>query len=137
MPSIRLPRLDAEHPREARARRSSEAVLAFAAVVSLVVLAFDVRRPAAPGASWRSLAVDVARDGRGRLRLLPGVGTVRASAILDDRARHGPVESVEELDRVRGLGQKTVRALVAAGAIVGPPPPARRPPEEPVAPRRR
>ena len=39
--------------------------------------------------------------------------------ILRDRVSSGPVPSVEALDRVPGLGPKTVEALRRAGATVG------------------
>jgi competence ComEA-like helix-hairpin-helix protein len=45
------------------------------------------------------------------LGLLPGIGPVRAEAIARDRARRGPLESLEDLTRVMGLGPGTVERL--------------------------
>ena len=39
---------------------------------------------------------------------LPGIGPVRAKAIVEDRAKNGPFRTVEELDRVSGIGAATV-----------------------------
>ncbi len=57
------------------------------------------------------VAVDIARDPAWRLRLLPGVGRLRAEAILADRARLGPPQRLEDLGRVPGIGPGIVRGL--------------------------
>lgn len=49
------------------------------------------------------------------LETLPGIGPKGAQAILEDRNRHGPFMSVEDLLRVKGIGPKkldTLRPLV-------------------------
>lgn len=104
-------------PREVRARRALEVLLAGAALANGVALA---ARPAPPegGPPWAPLPVDVATDGAGRLRLLPGLGPARTRAILRDRVTSGPVPTVDALDRVPGLGPRTVEALRRAGAVV-------------------
>ena len=45
------------------------------------------------------------------LEALPGVGATRAAAIVQDRAENGPFGSVDDLERVHGIGPKTVDAL--------------------------
>jgi comEA protein len=45
------------------------------------------------------------------LALLPGIGPVRARAIVEYRREHGDFTSVEELTRVKGLGPKTVQRI--------------------------
>lgn len=42
---------------------------------------------------------------------LPGIGPVTAQKLVDDRAAHGPFESVDDLDRVPGIGPATIEAL--------------------------
>lgn len=42
---------------------------------------------------------------------LPRIGSVRAQAIVDYRATHGPFSSVDELDDVPGIGPATLNAL--------------------------
>jgi len=53
------------------------------------------------------------------LELLPGVGPSVASAIVADRADRGPFRTVDDLDRVRGIGPgllAKVRPHVRTGA---------------------
>ncbi len=45
------------------------------------------------------------------LELLPGVGPSTAAAIVDDRERNGPFVSVDDLDRVSGIGPATLDSL--------------------------
>lgn len=37
---------------------------------------------------------------------MPGVGPAKAKAIVDDRERNGPFASVEDVERVKGIGPK-------------------------------
>ena len=57
------------------------------------------------------------RDPEELLRCLAGVGPARARALLDDRARNGPLPSVEAVDRVPGFGKRMAAALAADGAV--------------------
>ncbi|MCF6191763.1 MAG: helix-hairpin-helix domain-containing protein [Candidatus Hydrothermae bacterium] len=45
------------------------------------------------------------------LLLLPGVGPTLARRILEDRARHGPYRQLKDLQRVRGIGPRTLERL--------------------------
>lgn len=55
--------------------------------------------------------IDVNRAAIGELRSLPGIGAVRAEAIVLERVRNGPFRRIEDLDRVDGLGQETIDGL--------------------------
>ncbi len=59
----------------------------------------------------RSIRIDINSAGVAELCLLPEVGPALARAIVADRAAHGPFRSVEEIDRVRGVGPATMRSL--------------------------
>jgi len=45
------------------------------------------------------------------LAQLPGIGPVRAEAIVADRRRRGPFRRIEDLERVPGIGSQTVERL--------------------------
>jgi len=45
------------------------------------------------------------------LQLLPGIGPATARKILNDRRQRGPFRSVDALQRIPGIGAKTVKAL--------------------------
>lgn len=55
--------------------------------------------------------IDLNAATEAELQLLPGVGPTRARAIADDRRRHGPFASVDDLDRVPGIGPATIEAI--------------------------
>ncbi len=57
------------------------------------------------------LLIDLNTATQAELELLPGVGEVLARAIVDDRARRGRFRRVEDLDRVSGIGPKTIERL--------------------------
>ena len=46
-----------------------------------------------------------------QLETLPGVGPATAAAIISDRAAHGPFRSVNDLGRVRGIGDAKLGQL--------------------------
>ena len=45
------------------------------------------------------------------LELLPGIGPSMAKAILDHRRAQGPFRSIADLDKVRGIGPRTLERL--------------------------
>ena len=64
-------------------------------------------------------AMDVNTASAGQLESLRGIGPRTAKMIVHERSRAGAFESMEDLsDRVRGLGERRVRALRQAGLEV-------------------
>ncbi len=56
-------------------------------------------------------AVDLNKASVAELRSVKGIGASKAEAIMQYRKQHGPFKSVDELDRVKGFGKKTVERL--------------------------
>ena len=55
--------------------------------------------------------VNVNKAGVEELEELPGIGPVKAQAIVDYRNAHGDFANVEELDEVEGIGEKTLEKI--------------------------
>jgi competence protein ComEA len=75
---------------------------------------------AEPGAPVKSVAVVTVVPGakvnlnsadEAALTALKGIGKVKAKAILDYRQNNGPFKTVDELTKVKGIGEKTVANL--------------------------
>ena len=54
-----------------------------------------------------SLAAASAQD----LELIPGIGPKTARALIDYRERAGPVQRIEQLVEIRGIGPKTLEKI--------------------------
>jgi len=61
-----------------------------------------------------SVPIDINRATLDDLITLPGIGPALAQRIIDYRLEHGPFGSVEELERVSGIGPQTVGGLIDA-----------------------
>ena len=61
-----------------------------------------------------SAPIDINRATLDDLITLPGIGPALAQRIIDYRREHGPFRSVEELERVSGIGPQTVQGLIDA-----------------------
>lgn len=57
------------------------------------------------------MRIDVNSASAAELALLPGLGPSLAQRIVDDRAAHGPFKSIDDLDRVRGIGKAIIERL--------------------------
>jgi competence ComEA-like helix-hairpin-helix protein len=65
----------------------------------------------APARLLCGAGLDVNRDSARDLELLPGVGPVKAGALVESRERDGPFLLRTDLERVRGIGPRTVEGL--------------------------
>lgn len=65
----------------------------------------------ARGSSGAGGLVNINTAGLEALDSLPGVGPATAQAILDEREANGPFASVEDIQRVSGIGEKKYEKL--------------------------
>lgn len=62
---------------------------------------------AAPTAATKQEPIDINDADLQELKTLPGVGDAIAKRIVDFREEHGPFRRVEDLMRVKGIGEKS------------------------------
>jgi competence ComEA-like helix-hairpin-helix protein len=55
--------------------------------------------------------IDLNTATRAELELLPGIGPTMAERIVEDRERRGAFRRVEDLDRIRGMGERMIERL--------------------------
>jgi len=74
-----------------------------------------LRASAAPGDETASppapAQIDINSAGEEALRKIPGVGDALAKRIVDFRKQHGPFERVEDLMKIRGIGEKSFEKM--------------------------
>ena len=68
--------------------------------------------------AWSPSPVDLNAAGTAELTILPGVGPALAAAIVADRDANGAFRSVDDLDRVRGIGPGLL-ARIRPHAVAG------------------
>ncbi len=91
-------------------------VVGFAFAASLVAMACahaagGDTQPALPDRIAEPGAVDLNRADESDLIALPGIGPMKAEAIIAYRKKHGSFARVEDLRKVRGFGRKSVARL--------------------------
>lgn len=69
----------------------------------------DVHSSQAPMTAGSLLDLNTATAAQ--LEHLPGIGPALAARIIADRTQHGPYATVDQLDRVKGIGPKTLEKL--------------------------
>lgn len=87
-------------------------VARFGAAVALVLFF------ALPLAAQAQEPVNINTATAAQLQTLPGIGEVKAQAIVEHRNQHGPFTSVDQLTDVRGVGAATlanIRSLITVG----------------------
>ena len=64
-------------------------------------------------------AVNLNTATQAELETLKGVGPAKAKMIIDDRTKNGPFKSVDDLDRVKGFGMKSIEKLRGELSVSG------------------
>ena len=67
--------------------------------------------PSTPSARTDNSLVNINTATRAELELLPGIGPSLAQRIIEHREKFGAFHSVDELDRVKGIGSKILERL--------------------------
>lgn len=89
---------------------------AVAAGLALAFVAASLPLAAAPAAQHAaeveaSKPVDINAADEGQLMAIPGIGQALAQRILEWRQEHGPFQRVEDLMKVKGIGDKSFEKL--------------------------
>jgi len=93
----------------ARRRLGPAAALGILLAIPLLRPISEPRRDLSP---LRPLRPDLNRDPPARIRLVPGIGPLRAKAIVKERRRGGPFRDHGDVGRrVAGIGPALVRRL--------------------------
>lgn len=69
--------------------------------------------------AFARLRIDLNTASAAELELLPGIGPTLAARILFDRQQHGAFSSIEDLDRVRGIGEKMIEKIRPFATVRG------------------
>ena len=82
---------------------------------TLLVLAIMVTMFLVPGALADSgkegISININTADTGELASLPGIGTSKATAIVNHRSEYGPFATVDELLNVRGIGSNVLEKI--------------------------
>lgn len=119
-----MPAVSSMQPKEQGVARASRSIVC-SLLILLPVFGFiatftpaDATSQSVP-ALIQARRIDINSASAGELELLPRIGPALAGRILEDRQEHGSFASVEALQRVRGIGPKTIESLRSI-AIVSP-----------------
>jgi len=77
----------------------------------VLAVSLDAPQPAPTHAPAPTTTLDINTATAQQLQLLPRIGPALAQRIVSDRERHGRYRSINQLDRVVGIGPKTIERL--------------------------
>ena len=84
-------------------------------VVALLMLAITSTLLLVPGAmavtGKKAVQVNINTADTGELATLPGIGMVKASAIVHHRSEQGPFKTVDDLIKVQGIGKSLLEKI--------------------------
>lgn len=64
-------------------------------------------------------AININTASEAELDKLPGIGAVKAKAIVEERKKNGPFKSIEDIKRVKGIGDATLEKLKSEITVTG------------------
>ena len=103
--------------RQQRARAALTPALLICLILRLGAGLLEAWCPPAPLCPPRRLHVRLSQAPAWQLRLLPGVGTVRARVLIDARQATGPWRTWADVDAVAGFGPARLAALRALEGV--------------------
>ncbi len=68
--------------------------------------------------SFAIAAVNINTATKEELEALPGIGPVKAQAIIDYRKANGPFKSIDDLKKVNGIGDATLDKIKQSGVTL-------------------
>jgi competence protein ComEA len=90
---------------------AATAIALLSALAILAVAPADVAAATPQQAESSGKPVDINRASVEELIGLPGIGEVTAKRIVEFREQHGPFKRVEDLLKVKGIGEKSFQKL--------------------------
>lgn len=92
-------------------------VLAWMAMIHPVYVAYE--GPDEPQVQRPDMRLDLNTASVADLQTLPRIGPALAQRIVDDRQANGPFASLDDLNRVSGIGERTIQ-MIAPHVVVSP-----------------
>lgn len=71
------------------------------------------------GAAYAAVPVDLNTATQAQLETIKGIGPVKAKALIDYRSKNGPFRRLEDVEKVKGFGKKTVEKLRTQVSVGG------------------
>jgi competence protein ComEA len=90
--------------------RATARIVALAAVLGCMV-GLAQASEAKPSAATPTVSVDINSASADELASIPGIGQALASRIVEMRDKEGPFRKVEDLLKVKGIGEKSLEKL--------------------------
>ncbi len=112
----------ARRSKKIRSRAVTAAPAAMIISLALFLLIATGRKDQSDDAVAATVLIDINIADENDIRLLPGIGPAIAERIVADRDSQGPFDSIEDLTRVRGVGERTILNL-RPYVVVNPPSP--------------